>query len=596
MKNRSKGFSLVVVLALVAIGSVVVFTSVRDNVIQERLAGNFQKSLNARMLSERGVFEQINAIQNFLINSPNADAQELALLVAPIDNNSVHSEDLRYTAALTSPSPSNLAIQGYGERYGGDAVSNLLFNFSLAQTGANSPFGTALIGCEGVAVGNGSVIDSYDSSLNNGIYDPANATSDAEVLTIEQDSDITLSGASITAGNVTSTGSVTLLGTSFVGGTIRANGNIDISGGHPVPTPLGFPDTTRVGGDIETQGNVEYQGGLVLGVIRAEGNVTFNPEYGVADSNGTGSPIQYGGILTLEQAAVDRLSNPGNEIDHSGVAAQPPGFEVPEVTFFDPDNIPVDFDTENPLTNCDPLSITSAVADISNGETPEPGVSLGYDNFGATTSARFTPDIGTHINTEFSPRTKSAFGINLDSFYFLEQLSIQGGQLTIAEGDVVIVVAGDFLFTSDQTSEIHIEEGASLTLIVNGTTVIQKAANIERPQLSDNGLPPFSLYSTYQNDNPYDSDSDACNTGTSNDYGIIIDSITDNYLALYAPFANVAVRSSGAIYGAVRGKGVSLCGSGDIHFDVDLNNITAGTGNGGNSTLLFQGLRFNAGN
>jgi len=589
MKNRSRGFSLVVVLALVAIASVVVFTSLKDTVVQERLAGNFQKSINARMLSERGVFDQISAIQTFLTNNPDADAQELVTLITDVESASQHAADLRFSAALRQTSPSDLAIDGYGERHGGDAISNLLFNFRLRQTGENSPFATALIGCEGVTNAQGSRIDSYDSRRNGGIYDVASAGSDADVITIVKDSSIVLSGGAITAGNVISTGTVTVSDGHFVGGTIRANGDIAVLGGNG-PSPAGFPANTRIGGDIETQGNVSYRGGLLLGVIRAEGDVTFNPIYGVADANGTGAPIQYGGTLTLEQSARDVLSSPGTTIDHSSIMPTP-NLEVPEVRSFDPDNIPSDFDTENPLTNCDPLSIANVVSDISNDVTPESGLMLEYV-FGIDTSATFTPTEGRHLSNEFTPGTGSAFGINLDSFYFFDELTIDGSELIIDGGDVVIVVAGDFLVTANFRSEIIIRDGSSLTLIVNGTSVIQKSATVERPQITDSGLPPFSLYSAYENTNAYNPS--VCNTGTSSNYGVLIEATTDNYLTIYAPYSHVAIRQSGSIFGSVRGKTATLCGSGDIHFDVDLRNIIAGSGNGGNATAAFEGLRFKA--
>ncbi|MEI8669408.1 pilus assembly PilX N-terminal domain-containing protein [Pseudoalteromonas sp. B131b] len=43
MKNTS-GFTLVTVLILTSMASIVVLSTIRDSVIQERLSGNFQKN------------------------------------------------------------------------------------------------------------------------------------------------------------------------------------------------------------------------------------------------------------------------------------------------------------------------------------------------------------------------------------------------------------------------------------------------------------------------------------------------------------------------------------------------------------------------
>ena len=37
--------------------SIIVLSSLRDNFIQERLTGNYQKKMNARLVSEKGIFD-----------------------------------------------------------------------------------------------------------------------------------------------------------------------------------------------------------------------------------------------------------------------------------------------------------------------------------------------------------------------------------------------------------------------------------------------------------------------------------------------------------------------------------------------------------
>ena len=48
MYNKQNGFTLITVLILTSMASIVVLSSLRENVVQERLSGNFQKKFNSR--------------------------------------------------------------------------------------------------------------------------------------------------------------------------------------------------------------------------------------------------------------------------------------------------------------------------------------------------------------------------------------------------------------------------------------------------------------------------------------------------------------------------------------------------------------------
>ena len=54
MINKQHGFTLITVLILTSMASIVVLNSLRENIVQERMSGNFQKKMNSRLLAEKG--------------------------------------------------------------------------------------------------------------------------------------------------------------------------------------------------------------------------------------------------------------------------------------------------------------------------------------------------------------------------------------------------------------------------------------------------------------------------------------------------------------------------------------------------------------
>lgn len=575
MKNQQKGFSLVVVLALTTLASVVVFASLRDTVIQERLGGNFQKSLNARMASERAAFSQIDAIKAELAANPTSSIDDLVNNIAQINSQSVHAADLRHTSSLIKDTNGDLVIEGYGERYNGDSVANLFINFGFASSAsrAGSPFDSAIVGCEGVQNVAGGIIDSYDSSQNNGVYSPSDATSEADVRTIVQDSDVILTGGSITLGDLIATGEVTIQGSAFVAGTVRANGDITVSGG--VNTPSGFLSNTRVGGDLLSRGDVRYQGGYINGVLRSHGDVHFTPSFGIRNVNNIAQAVLYRGAVTSTAISIDGETYTSSVYQDSSTFVQEVIGSTPGVVSADP---------TDPSTNCDPLSISDEATGLTS-VNPNSGLNITFQ----AGAASFSETGGTLGSEVFSPTSAVIFGVNYGSVYYFDQLNIDGGSLTIS-GDVAMYIDGDFDLTTNGNSRLIIEEDSSLTLIVAGQSVIARPAEFDQRQITTSGLPPFSLFSAYES-------SVAAPSCFNGDFGVIINATGDIYSAIYAPLGNVAIRASGDLFGSVRGKTVQVCGSGDIHYDTALQgaNGTGGLSGSGNTSLIFNGLQFSGG-
>ena len=69
---KQHGFTLIALLILSSMASVVVLNSLKDNAVQERLSGNFQKQLFARLMAEKGAFKTYDTLVNNLEENPDA--------------------------------------------------------------------------------------------------------------------------------------------------------------------------------------------------------------------------------------------------------------------------------------------------------------------------------------------------------------------------------------------------------------------------------------------------------------------------------------------------------------------------------------------
>ncbi len=68
--KQQQGFTLVKVMLLGGMASVVVFASLKEGVVQERLSGNFQKDINARLVAEQGIREYRQKLDAALSGNP----------------------------------------------------------------------------------------------------------------------------------------------------------------------------------------------------------------------------------------------------------------------------------------------------------------------------------------------------------------------------------------------------------------------------------------------------------------------------------------------------------------------------------------------
>ena len=140
MYNKQNGFTLITVLILTSMASIVVLSSLRENVVQERLSGNFQKKLNSRLLAEKGVFEQAKLLQQTLNDEGVLAVEDLISKTSNASGSGVIADDAIFNASLSQNAAGELEIASLGQRFDGDAQSNLVARFAVQGAKGSSDF------------------------------------------------------------------------------------------------------------------------------------------------------------------------------------------------------------------------------------------------------------------------------------------------------------------------------------------------------------------------------------------------------------------------------------------------------------------------
>ena len=565
MKRISdKGFTLVIVLILLGISSVVVLSSLRENMVQERLSGNFQKKINSRLLAEKGVFEQAQAMQQKLNDDSSLDMIQMVADSGVITGTGEVS-DSKFSSSVAINAAGEIEITSQGSRYDDDAQSNLVARYGFVPASPGSLFTNALVGCVGLNLRGSGVIDSYDSDL--GTYDETN-TSEGDVATIDEDADVSVGGDSI-RGDIKATGIVYLQSDGIILGDIHSNGGVEISGGRDT-------STLRVEGNVRTQGDFSYQrgGGHITGYVRVNGDVSMAQGTFIDNINAEGLDILYGGSGSFGDSAHAQGGSAYTAVQFN---INP---EVEAVSTSDP-TLP-GYDPTNPDTSCDPINIPARVINLIDDTTS-------YTNFalGGGAVYAFEPKQGQSISGSFSDLTATTDEVFIFSglpqipadaapseyiFGFTGVKLSSNAAVTIDGGDVIWVVDGQF--DMQNNSKLTVKAGSSLTIITTGKFNIGASAKVivEDQGLAPSGHPAFQVFSSF----------------VGND-GILIQSDSQLYAAIYAPLTSVKLTGSGALFGTVRGASVNANGGSGIHFDSALLNANNSPGGNLKPKIVFLG-------
>lgn len=564
--KKQQGFTLVTVLILSSLASVLVLSSLKDNVNQERLSGNYQKKINARLISERGVFDAITAAQNALIANPNSTLNDLLAPMA-VNGGSGNLTNTRYavTTAIDSTT-GELILSSTGSRFEG--LEKLKARIKFTPGGGASPFADAVVGCEGVNLGGSGQVDSYNS--NHAPYDRNNPGSEGDVSTIDKSgANVILGGNSPILGNVSSTGEINTK-SSDVKGNLHANGNIIIGSGSGNGYVQGIDHgrrvNLRVSGNILTRGNYYQNGGRIGGHVRANGDASMRWSNFILNIANNGEDILYGGN--------DDFKDTTNNAFYSEAKYNifPNVIKVKDSDATAPNYSPTD-----PETNCDHLGInavTNTVDDGTNNLTA-------FNSQGSGVQYTITPNSLSVTNGSvlFNKVNADVLGENPTKVLKLSSFNLKGSDTAIIKGgNVTMFIEDDFKMAG--ATKITIAAGSSLTLIMKGRLLLGAGADIialqhglVNPQ-DPKSLPAMSVYSSYSG------------------LGISLSGDFEMYAQIYAPLSDVKIAGSGTLYGAVRGKTITVTGGAGIHYDAALGKGNRGGAASSAAKIEFVGFEY----
>lgn len=529
--NKQKGAVLLIVLVFSLLASLLVVTSLRDNLVQERLSGNFQKQVNAQLTAEQGMYESYNTLKATLIKVPQSTAASLNDSLPKSASGSIDSS--AYTLTKTVTPSAELSVNSTGQHLEGQAKLNALFALKGAK--GNNIFNDAIVSCESLNLTGSSTIDGYDSrkgaygdSFNNAQgNNQLNKHGKGNVTTVEPNADVTLSGNSPIYGDVSATGNVTLTGSSSLIGNIQGNKDVILG-------------TGTVGGNIAAGQNFELKNsGTVEGSVQANNNASTAPG---AKVNGT---LQYGGDGNFHQN-----SSIGQAVK-----------QVPNVP-------PV------PTKSCDPLDIGAVMGGF---KMPNNGARTIASTQNVTISPTGSTASSGNSNAfpALSSSSENIFGSETPVFNLDSLVMSSDGVLNISGGDVTLIINGDFKMSG--ANQLNIAPGSSLTLFVNGEISFTAGTNngnsIKSQTLTSSNKPPLAIYSSSNKD-------------------VTVSGSVPIYAALYAPKSKVNLPGGPEIFGSVRGKSITATGNGKIHYDNALGEADLGSDNAIPPAILLKGWQY----
>ncbi|MBQ4833519.1 hypothetical protein J8L70_09740 [Pseudoalteromonas sp. MMG010] len=607
MKSKA-GYTLITVLLLTSVASIVVLSSLHDTVLQERLSGNFQKKLNARLMSEKGVYDSMAALLQTIEDQPTISIEDL------MNENSEMSasgelDNMHYSAMMDVNSDGDIVVSSTGERYEGEVTLQAVFELVTLTSGTESTvesvFDKAITGCASVAVTQGTSIDSFDSSL--GEYGAtlsdgsSNISQEAFVYTLDDDSEIVLSGSGNINGDVISSDALTLSGSAYISGNVHSNGDLVLSGNSIVGgNATSFKSFTQssgevkgsisandfitikqvpVGGSLTSQGDISVTGNTIQGAILSGSDVylsqtTINGGVQAAGNYQQTGGTVYNGVRVTGNVALNQWGSNinGDDLRYSGSGSfqgdHPEYYSAPykSSTTVNVDDVPavelITDESESGFSTCDSLAIDDEVSAANNSAIASQSLTISnngnndYFQF-ENTKAAYLENNSRTPDTQVTPNAASFLDTSTDIYYF-DDVSITGN-VTVKEGhNVVLLIRGDFSMSG--AASLTIPEESSMTVLITGQFEISGGAQVYTPVngITSQGQPVFSIYSSY--------------TGTTAwDPGIYLGGGSDEiYAAIYAPYTNVEIASHFSFMGSILADTVNVSGSGDIHYDTAL--------------------------
>ncbi len=574
--GRQRGYVLVTVLILAMVASMVAFVSIRENQLQERMSGNQQKMINARLAAEKGIAAALDYVKAQLANGTD---------IATIANNGGiaalrgNPDVYRLSNVVYSSTDKRLTLLSTGHDVGNDATAQLKARFELTASG--SALAKGVIGCEDLQVNGGGFIDSYDSSkggynlnsnrANNAFVALVNGPS----INLQGDPNHTPVGLSLINGDfITYNGKIETKGTgSIVSGNVIANGGVILNQNTSVGGNLTAKGELTLNSNAQIHGNAHAGGGFIGNQGTAvDGNVSAESVLLNSDAIIRGNATANGN-LTLDSTSSQIIGNAS-----AGTASLKGN--INGSLSVDASSITVDNQNGHALGGIN-YNATNRPKN-SQPSMPEPGVLTEYCKQTLASNTWLQQQLGTlpagnygELNTDsftnmVSANNKTYSKLNLNGNSNVDRRVIDVTQNT------TLYVTGEIIMTN---LTIRVSQGKSLTIkqVTNGQGKVVDMNDVSIVSTdgsplgtaNNGGVPPFSLYSD---------STDKVNIRAENGTGN-----SPMFAAIYAPLARVTARDgAGELAGSILGKIVEIVNKKGFHYDEALSNAAGG---GASSTL-----------
>lgn len=549
-KRSEEGFAAVTVMVISLLGGLIVFDTVKENINQERMAGNYSKELNARLQAENGLAEAYNMLSTDSTLSTDDMMTQL--------NSTQNSSGGYYHNIDAWLDGDNREVNSSGFHHEGTYA--MRGSISLASGSGNNVFNNSITTCDGATLGGSGTIDSYDSS--EGAYNSSNPGNNGDVSVLNEDaSGLHLSGGTLISGNASINGDLSV-SNGYIYGDAHVSGNVTVANS----------GSASVGGSIQAMGDVSYT--YTGGTYIAE-SISSNGDVSIGNSSFTGD-ITYGGddggTLTSAKDISTFSSTTENTSDHvNAVGTQ----------------------------ECDILAISDEFANTADGigslaSHEATTVTLGGNNTSYVISDSGLVDTDNNEIIDTQTETIDFLGKETDVYVLdINGFTYGGLTFTVESGSNVTIYLSDDTFFG---GSIKVEDGATLTILTEST--IEMGSNGTITNVVDNdGDGVYETTTTsavnsnneisttiYSNYNSADYDTPGNSYSGYNDYAISVAGGNASTFSAYTANGSINISGGGDIYGSLRADYLNVTGGAGVHFDERISGTNIGDSDSSSST------------
>ena len=601
-KTRQAGVALVVSMVLLLATTVLGVVGAQKALLSQKMANNHKRQTKAFMGSEAGISKAIQVANQYKVRKSVA-AQNgttnttFSQQIAPYTSKQTigtHGNSSQYYISHAhgpkgkvlpywNKSKRLLQFASHGiSRNGANRDLQVQITYHTSTKVPSSPFSSAIIGRKGVNIKNGSTINAYNSKYGrygttvkqNGKKFQNNSTKTKKlrgqiVRNCKSGKLTKLASGAPVYGNVYSKGGTQVTKGTRVYGSVHANGKARINGNVYQNVTAGGRVPISTSGVVHGKvlsGSTVTDDQTVKGQIQSHGGITF----------GKKATIPSGPITARQAVSVSQSFKNGQPVIKSGGnIAYPNSFKhvspSPTANYY-------------PNESSSQLNLPSVPTVSSNQVGCKKAQSYGayhqmFVHARKAAHSKLTQWLKKHQCKKGSCYLAGSQKTKLSDVKKTGQLTIgQKGHYTPLKtnnnvvmgqklnqlnivGHVTLLIKGNV--NINHKTVINVGKNASLKLLVKGTTTVSSGSRVKvhgpfvRKNSVGQKVPGFAIYSRY-----------------SKSGGVTLNENNSSRIAVYAPKTNVSMSGNGNLYGGVAAQKVTHSGSGKIHYDENLKNIS----------------------